>query len=246
MRYCGIVAGGGYQHLCALEEVREPEPPIRLRATFFEPGPVEDVAEAVRGFDEAVVAIAQPMSPPRDGRSLRACDAALRRRGVFPVPYEESGRRMFQALANRGLFAPVEGTTEGGEIGDGAVPEGVVAEGAYGEMPIFETNPDGVFSALNGQRVPAKRHPIGVQHRIVELLDDHVEDDGGELWFRRIEEIDAAAAALAAHRYALGHACWVGDPAEGVIVLPGARLPEAFSADGVVPPVPRQPLPRSS
>ena len=48
MRYCGIVAGGGYQHLCALEEVREPEPPIRLRAAFFEPGSVEEVAEAVR------------------------------------------------------------------------------------------------------------------------------------------------------------------------------------------------------
>jgi predicted nuclease with RNAse H fold len=238
VRYCGIVGGGGYQHLCALEEVREPEPPIRLRATFFEPGPVEQVAEAVRGFGEAVVAIAEPMSPPPDGGSLRACDAALRRRGVFPVPYEEGGRRMFQALANRGLFAPPNG-----EAADG---DGEVAQGAYGEMPIFETNPDGVFCALHGQRVPAKRHPIGVQHRIVELLENHVEDDGGELWFRRIEEIESAAAALAAHRYAVGHACWVGDPAEGVIVLPGARLPEMFSADGVVPAVPRQPLPQIS
>jgi hypothetical protein len=143
---------------------------------------------------------------------------------------------MFQALANRGLFGPAEA-----DEGEGEVPEG-----AYGEMPVFETNPDGVFSALHGQRVPAKRHPLGVQHRIVELLENHVEDDGGELWFRRIEEIEAAAAALAAHRYAVGHACWVGDPADGVIVLPGARLPEAFSAEGVVPSVPRQPLPQVS
>jgi predicted nuclease with RNAse H fold len=241
VRYCGIVGGGGYQHLCALDEVREAEPPIRLRATFFEPGAVEPVAEAVRGFGDAVVAIAQPISPPRDGKPLRECDAALRRRGVFPVPYEEAGRRMFQALANRGLFAPAGGDPAADEAG-----EGPVADGAYGEMPIFETNPDGVFSALHGQRVPAKRHPIGVQHRIVELLDNHVEDDGGELWFRRIEEVEAAAAALVAHRYAVGHACWVGDPAEGVIVLPGSRLPEAFSADGVVPAVPRQPLPEIS
>jgi predicted nuclease with RNAse H fold len=245
VRYCGIVAGGGYQHLCAIEEVRTAEPPIRLSATFFEPGPVEQVAEAVRGFGDAVVAIAQPMSPPRDGRQLRDCDAALRRRGVFPVPYDESGRRMFQALANRGLFAPAGGGGEAG-TGEGAAREGTVPEGAYGDMPIFETNPDGVFSALHGQRVPAKRHPIGVQHRIVELLENHVEDDGGELWFRRIEEIDAAAAALAAHRFAVGHACWVGDPAEGVIVLPGSRLPETFSAEGVVPAVPRQPLPEIS
>jgi predicted nuclease with RNAse H fold len=236
MRYCGIVSGGGYQHLCAIEEVREAEPPIRLRATFFEPGSVEDVATAVRSLGEATVGIATPFSRPRDGRSLRVCDEELRRRGVFPLEYEEQGRRMFQALANRGLFAPPEGEEE---------HDGSVADGAYSEMPVFETNPDGVFSALHGQRVPAKRHPIGVQRRIVELLEDHVEDDGGELWFRRIEEIDAAASALAAHRYAVGHACWVGDPAEGVIVLPGSQLPQMFSAEGAVPPVPRQPLPRS-
>ena len=234
MRYCGIVEGGGYQHLCAIEEVRDPEPPIRLRATFYEPGPVEQVAAAVRGFGEAVVAIGEPVGPPREGRQIRACDEELRRRGVFPVPYEESGRRMFQALANRGLFAPPEGA-EGSE--------GPVAEGAYTEMPVFETNPDGVFCALHGRRVPAKRHPLGIQRRIVELLEDHVEDDGGELWFRRIEEIDAAAAALCAHRFAVGHACWVGDPVEGVIVLPGSRLPASFSAEGVVPPVPRAALP---
>ena len=46
MRYCGIVGGGGYQHLCAIAEVREPEPPVRLRATFYEPGTVEQVAAA--------------------------------------------------------------------------------------------------------------------------------------------------------------------------------------------------------
>ena len=233
MRYCGIVAGGGYQHLCVLEEVREAEPPIRLRATFYEPGSVEQVAEAVRGFGDAVVAVAAPLSPPRDGRPMRACDEQLRRRGVFPLAYDESGRRMFQALANRGVYAPED---------DGAV-EGPVADGAYTTMPVFETHPDGVFCALHGQRVPAKRHPLGVQRRIVELLEDHVEDEGGELWFRRIEEIDAAAAALAAHRYAVGHACWVGDPSEGVIVLPGSRLPASFSAEGAVPPVPRAPLP---
>src|SRR4051812_18409410 len=234
MRYCGIVSGGGYMHLCVIEEVREPEPPIRLRARFYEPGSVEQVAAAVRGFGDAVVAIAAPISPPKDGRELRVADEELRRRGVFPLHYEEQGRRMFQALANRGLFTPPDREQE---------RDGSVGEGAYDEMPVFETNPDGVFSALHGQRVPAKRHPIGVQRRIVELLEDHVEDDGGELWFRRIEEIDAAAAALAAHRYAVGHACWVGDPEEGVIVLPGSGLPEMFSVEGAVPAVPRQPLP---
>ena len=93
---------------------------------------------------------------------------------------------------------------------------------------------------------PAIRFPLETERLLIRpiALEDVEDDDGGELWHRRIEEIDAAAAALAAHRFAVGHACWVGDPAEGVIVLPGSRLPEMFSADGAVPPVPRQPLPR--
>jgi hypothetical protein len=66
-----------------------------------------------------------------------------------------------------------------------------------------------------------------------------VEDAGGDLWSRRIEEVEAAAAALGAHRYAVGHAAWLGDPDEGVVVLPGSYPPEVFSSEGVVPPVPR-------
>ena len=77
------------------------------------------------------------------------------------------------------------------------------------------------------------------------LEQHHIADDGGDLWHRRIEEIEAAAAALCAHRYAVGHACWVGRPDEGVIVLPGSRLPDSFSGEGVLPPVERVILPGS-
>jgi len=234
VRYCGIVAAGSYQVLCALEEVVTDEPPVRLRATFHEPGTVEEVAAEVREGGDAVVGIGAPISAARDGRDVRVCDHELRRRGVFPLPYGEHGRRMFQALVNRGLFVP--------QPEDEDETWGVVAEGAYRGAPIFETHPDGVFCALQGRRLPAKRHPLGIQRRIEELLDDHLIDEGGELWYRRIEEIEAAAAALAAHRFAVGHAVWVGDPDEGVIVLPGSRLPETFSGEGVIPAVPRVPL----
>ena len=236
MRYCGIVAGGSFVHLCALEEVRVEEPPIRLEALFYEPATPEQVAAEIRAFDDAVVGIAAPVGVARDGDGSRVADAALRTRGVLPAPYAQEGRRMFQALAGRGLFSP--------EAPDG-VTEGEVAEGAYEAMPVFETNADGVFCALQGRRMPAKRHPIGIQRRIEELEQDHVVDDGGDLWHRRIEEIEAAAAALCAHRYAVGHACWVGDPREGVIVLPGSRLPETFSGQGVLPPVERVVLPEA-
>jgi len=234
VRYCGIVAGGSYVHLCALEEVRVEDPPIQLEALFYEPATPEQVAAEIGAFDGAVVAIASPVGGARDGEGMRAADAALRQRGVLPAALVPEGRKMFQALAGRGLFAP--------DARDG-VSEGEVPEGAYETMPVFETNADGVFCALQGRRMPAKRHPIGIQRRIEQLEHDHVVDDGGDLWHRRIEEIEAAAAALCAHRYAVGHACWVGDPREGVIVLPGSRLPETFSGQGVLPPVERVVLP---
>ena len=234
MRYCGIVAGGSHVHLCALEELRVDEPPVRLEALFYEPAAPEQVAAEVEAFGDAVVAIAAPVGGPRDGAEARVADADLRSRGVLPAPYTAEGRRMFQALSGRGFYTP--------EAPDG-VTEGEVAEGAYGEMPVFETNADGVFCALQGRRMPAKRHPIGIQRRIEELQSQGIEDDGGDLWHRRIEEIEAAAAAMCAHRYALGHACWVGEPSEGVVVLPGTRLPETFSGRGVLPQVERVVLP---
>ena len=66
-------------------------------------------------------------------------------------------------------------------------------------------------------------------------------DEGGDLWHRRIEEIDAAACALAAHRYAVGHA--LGEPDEAVVVLPGSSIPAEFETRGVLPPVERLQLP---
>lgn len=229
MRYCGIVAGREYQHLCALEEVRTEEPPIRLAATFFEPGSVAQVVEQVRMLDDVVVAVGAPLG----GGEQRACDAELRRLGVMRQPALEAGRELAGSLAQLGLYAP-----------EGPGPEGEVGEGAFQSARLFETNPDGVFCALQGRRVPAKRHPFGIQLRVHELEDDHVlDDDEHALWARRIEEIEAAAVALCAHRYAVGHACWLGDPAEGVVVLPGTQLPERFSPEGVLPPLRRVPLP---
>lgn len=231
MRYCGIVPGPEFQHLCTLEEVRTAEPPIRLRATFYEPGGVTPVVEQVRALGEAVVAIASPRAMSGRPGQPRACDAELRRRGITPQPPLDSGRELFAGLADLGVFEPDE---------DG--PEGRVPDGAYHDAPVFETNVEGVFCALQGRRVPAKRNPLGIQRRIEELEQDRVLDDGGDLWFRRIDELEAAAAALCAHRYAVGHATWIGDPDEAVVVLPGSSLPERFGSEGVLPPVPRAPL----
>jgi predicted nuclease with RNAse H fold len=231
--YCGIAVGPRYHVLCALEEVRVEEPPIRLGATFYEPGESDAVVGQIQALGDTVVAVGAPLSEPAGGRPARVCDAELERRGVRPHPFVPAGRELFRSLADRGVYAPPAGSAAG---------EGGVEEGAYTAAPVFETNVEGVFCALQGRRLPARRHPLGVQRRIQELVDDHVIDPGAELWHRRIEEIEAAAAALAAHRYAVGHACWLGDPAEGVIVLPGSSLPEEFSSQGVIPQVPRSSL----
>ena len=116
-------------------------------------------------------------------------------------------------------------------MGDGLQP---VPDGAYQQTPVFHTDPDRVFWALQGRRLPAKRHPYGMQLRIAELIGDRISDEGGDLWHRRIEEIDALACAVCAHRFAVGHASWM----DGA-VLPGTSLPQEFSTRGVLPAVER-------
>ncbi len=201
MRYCGVVPMQRALQLVLLEEVRDPEPPIRLTAVFYEPGSAEQVAAELRGLGEVVVGVGPGAEPVAEGLGLS-------------------------------MYQP-------DEQDDGAtVP---VPEGAYHETPVFPTDPDRVFWALQGRRLPAKRHPYGIQLRIAELIGDRISDEGGDLWHRRIEEIDALACALCAHRFAVGHASW-----KDGVVLPGTSLPEAFSTRGVIPPVERINLPESS
>jgi hypothetical protein len=223
VHYCGVVPMQRELQLAMLDEVRAPEPPIRLSAIFFEPGSADQVAAELRSLGDVVLGVGAPLS----GRHPE-----LEQRGVPPQPESPEAARLVELL---GL--PVFTPDDHGDT-DGPVPEG-----AYQDFPLFETNADGVFFALQGRRLPAKRHPYGMQLRIEELLGDRVTDESGDLWHRRIEELDAVACALSAHRYAVGHASWLGDPSEGVAVLPGAGLPETFRSSGVLPPVERLQLP---
>ena len=232
MHYCGIVPVRGRLQLAMLEEVRVERPPVQLSVIFYEPGSPAQVAAELRGLGELVVGFGGPVSPAPDGRP-RACDSALAARGVTPEAPDPGLRKLAELLGD----ALPRFTPAGGD-GQGEVPEG-----AYRDFPAFETSADGVFCALQRHRLPARRHPLGMQLRIESLVGDHVVDDGGSLWHRRIEELDAAATALCAHRYAVGHASWLGSPAEGVVVLPGSSVPERFTSAGVMPPVERLQLP---
>jgi hypothetical protein len=190
VRYCGVVPMQRALQLALVEEVRDPEPPIRLTAVFYEPGTPEELAVEMRTLRDVVA-------------------------GLGPGAHDVA----------EALGAPMPEPEEDGTI---------VPEGAYQETPLFPTDPDRVFWALQGRRLPAKRHPYGIQLRIAELIGDRISDEGGDLWHRRIEEIDALACALCAHRFAVGHASWMDG-----IVLPGTSLPREFSTRGVLPPVER-------
>ena len=262
VRYCGIdvAAKPSAQQLCTLHERRGPNG-TELVATFFEPGSIEAVAATVLGFGgEAVVAIDAPSgrrldlliagSPLRDALGLpagryermRVCDALLFRRGLplYPVPaveqalarwesWMDSGFALFDALDAIGLFRPPAQPGAMGPVGDGAMRFGRVCE----------TYPDAVFCSLLGHRPSAKRTPWGLQQRIAALRLRGVADDDGGLWHRTLDELDACAAAYAAYALANGTGSWVGDPREGVIVLPVPELAERYER---LPPPARAPL----
>jgi hypothetical protein len=263
VRYCGIdvSAAPANQQLCTLHERRGSDGGIELVATFYEPGSVASVARTVLGFGgEAVAAVDAPSGHRLDllapGAPLRAelglplgryerhrvCDALLfrRRLPLYPVPAANQalaawerwiavGFEMFAALAPLELFRPPT---------DGAT-EGRITQGALSFGRLCETYPDAVFCSMIGHRPSPKRTPWGLQQRIAALKLRGVVDADGGLWHRTLDELDACAAAYAAYVVAYGGGSWVGDPREGVIVLP---VDELLARYDPLPPPMRVPL----
>ena len=250
MRYCGIdiSASSANQQLCTLHERRASDGGgVELVATFYVPGTVDAVAATVLGFGgEAVAAVDAPSghrldllaagAPLREELGLpdgrferhRVCDALLfrRRLPLYPVPSANQalaawerwigvGFEMFSALAPLRLFRPDDADAVQGHVESGAL--------RFGRL--CETYPDAVFCSMLGHRPPPKRTPWGLQQRIASLRMRGVVDADGGLWHRTLDELDACAAAYTAYVLATGAGgTWVGDPREGVIVLPVEEL----------------------
>jgi predicted nuclease with RNAse H fold len=262
VRYCGIdvSASPANQQLCTLHERRGTEG-VELVATFYAPGTVEAVARTVLGFGgEAVAAVDAPSghrldllaagAPLRDELGLpagrferhRVCDALLfrRRLPLYPVPSANQalaawekwigvGFELFAALAPLGIFRPEAAGAVMGRVDESAL--------RFGRL--CETYPDAVFCSLLGHRPPPKRTPWGLQQRIATLRMRGIVDADGGLWHRTLDELDACAAAYAAYALAAGTGSWVGEPREGVIVLPVAELADRYDP---LPPPARAPL----
>lgn len=220
MLYAGVTTSPDPAHhqVCALEET-EVEGGVELHATFYEPGTVDQVAREVVRLDQIVVALDAPAEADE-----RACDRILRETGMVlgPAsgPLAAGGQArlsavggLLESLTNLGLYEP-----EADEAGDER--EGQVGEEAWQSARLLETRADAVFAALQGYRPSPRGYPLGNQARIQALALAHVIDPEDGLWHRTTDEIDAAAAAYTAFSYAIGHATWLGDPEEGVVVLP--------------------------
>jgi predicted nuclease with RNAse H fold len=237
---CGIDVGLRAQHLCTLD--------AGLTATFHLPGDVAAVAAQVLALGpEVTVGIDAPSGGSLDllaaGAPLRAqlgitgeryrrarvCDWQLMRRGLPLYPSPPAGEKPvgWQAWMGEGyaLFTALE------ELGRYVPPANGRSEGAAGPSHgrVFETFPDAAFCALAGHRPPPKRTREGRAERLALLQRAGVRIPAGH----SLHELDACAAALVARRFAAGEAGWVGDPREGVIVVP---VPELAGRYGTLSP----------
>ncbi len=201
---------------------------------FFEPGSAAQVAAELRSLERGRggrrrAADGGDRGPP--AARLRHAAAAPRRRARAARP-RAAGAGGAAGRA-RSLPTRLERTDDG-----------AVADGAYRQAPLFETNADGVFCALQGRRLPARRHPLG--HPAAHRRADRRPRDGrraatsGTAASRRSTPPPARSARTAT-RSATRR--WLGDPAEGVVVLPGSSVPDEFPTEGVLPPVERLQLP---
>ena len=85
MKYCGVVPTQSALQLAMLEEVRTPEPPVRLSVLFFEPGSAPQVAAELRSLGEVVVGVGAPLDGSRRWTAaarLRRAALASRRRAA--------------------------------------------------------------------------------------------------------------------------------------------------------------------
>ena len=107
MHYCGVVAMQGSLQLAMLEEVRTPEPPIRLsgdllRAGLGRAGGRASSARSARWWWPW----GRRWPRPSGERPGRDCDALLLRRGVGPQPAARGTIELAEAAARAGGLRP--------------------------------------------------------------------------------------------------------------------------------------------
>ncbi len=161
-----------------------------------------EILAAVRAAAPDVVSIDAPLSLPRGRRRLgdrtgphfRACDFALRARGIPFFPLTLGPMRMLTA---RGMRLKRRLESEGRRV--------------------IESYPGGAQDVLGWPRKQA-----GVEDLRRALLRHGLTGDVERVDLTH-DELDAATAAVVGRMYLLGDAEALGDPQEGTLVLPAPR-----------------------
>jgi uncharacterized protein len=172
-------------------------------------GPDEEILDAVRAARPSIVAIDAPLSLPTGRRSLdipgpphlRACDRALSALGIRFFPVTLGPMR---SLTRRGIALAARLRAEGFDVIE-AYPGG--AQDVLG-LPRKGAGPERLRRALVRFGFTGGVERRGITH----------------------DELDAVACAYTGREYVRHRALVLGDPAEGLLVLPADRRSTARPA----------------
>jgi hypothetical protein len=153
--------------------------------------------------------------PPPAGRyrNARECDYQLTRRRLPPylvpfsyaacAPWMQTGFRLYDALLGTGRWT--------------------LFDGVPGPNRLLEVYPFAAFAVLVGAIPPPKYRPEGRAARR-EALRAALGWDAAEALSDSHHALDALAAAYTAWAFEAGRAAWVGNPREGLMLLPAPPL----------------------
>jgi hypothetical protein len=174
-------------------------------------------------------------APPSPGLGLLRDDSERARLQVPPAPGKHTARRVAEyELSRRGIGSHqthfdetrlFSWMTAGFETFDAARRAGYPPYLGRGrkERTAFEVFPYASYVTLAGCLSPGRRWRLAWRRALLAQTGMRgLPENAG------IDTLDAACAALTGDRFLRGEGCSVGDPREGVIVLPAARIEERY------------------
>jgi predicted nuclease with RNAse H fold len=197
--------------------------------THLGAGHTRDLVEEYRPLAVAVDA------PPRPGLGLLRNPEEAARLPVPPRPGTHLARRIAEyELSRRGIGSHqthyeeallFSWMTAGFELYGALAKAGYPAYLGRGrrERTALEVFPYASYVALAGCLSPGRRWRLEWRQAVLSSVGVR-----GLAQEAPVDQVDAACAAFTAERFLLGEGCTVGDPREGVIVLPVAELQERY------------------
>ena len=236
MHYCGVVPVQGELQLAMLEEVRAPEPPIRLNALFYEPGDAEAggrrAAHAERRGRRGRRAARRA---PRRSAGARLRRAAAAARGRAAGRRIRSVRALADLLRDLPRYAPDGGRAH--RAGRGGQLQALPAVRDQRRRRLLRAP-----GPPAGRQAPSARRLRRGSTSSSATTSSTTAATSGIAASRRSTPPPARSAPTATRS---GTRAGSGIPPRASMVLPGAAIPAQFSRQGVMPAVERLHLSRA-